>query len=327
MRIDEVMIACYRGDFWQTKIAVSSIRHWHPDVRISLIKDRLRGDFDTSRLEKDMGVEVLELPMQRFGWGVSKLEAMMLPGARRVLIMDSDIVFVGPVLSDLEQSDSDFVVSADPPADPHSEWFRRTYYRIDGVRRQVDAGFSYPGFSFNTGHIVCTTGLLKRTDFEGLIEFSEPPRLLRSDVLSNADQGVLNYLLPKLALTRGLTIDRRAFALWSLSPEADSVSLGEIREHTGQPRLIHWAGEHSGGAWLVRRADILRYFQSEYYRRQPRGWLMGACASAVGFATALRTTFRKSARTSWLRAKSKLVPLKRALRGAPSPSARGGGPT
>lgn len=277
MKIEEIIIGTHLKDYWLTRICVASIRKWYPEIAIKLLKDELNGAFDTSEIETCWNVGVLEVPRRLFGWGVSKFEPYFLPPGKRVLIMDSDIVFLGPVLERLEQFDEDFVVSPEFPEHPRSEWFEFTYYRIDRVRELIDPLFEFPGYVFNTGQIVCNTGVFDRELFEPFVDYgNEVPALRQNLSLSCADQGILNYLLPALERRGEIRVARERFQIWSRHDEAMEIDLAKIRRGSGYPLMIHWAGDHAELLSLLARADILFYYQKEYYRRLRFGALKRA---------------------------------------------------
>lgn len=286
MKIEKILVACYSKDFWQTKICVASIRHWYPDIPVSLLKDTLRGDFDTGELERVFAVGVESLPSERFGWGLSKIEAHFLNGCGKVLVLDSDIVMVGPILGKMEELGTDFVVSPYHPEDPCAEWFRNVYYDLDKLRETIDPQFEYPGYVFNTGLIVITPGRLGREDFAPFIDYSgDTPKLLHAEALACADQGILNYLVPVAERAGRLTVGRLQYSCWSKSDEVDTFDLGRIVAGEGYPSLIHWANDHFMYIGLLHRKDILRHYQKQYYRRLPFGELRRRAFNARQFAS------------------------------------------
>lgn len=272
-KIDRILIACYSGDYWQTKICVASIRKFYPDIKIDLIKDNLKGTFSTIEMEKKFSVGICAMPRDRFGWGVSKIEPFFFDQNERVLIMDSDIIFIGPLLDKVESCDEDFIVSPEYPDDPNADWFKGTYYDIGKIRDTIEPGFEYPGVVFNTGQIVCTTGLFKREDFETFIDYGDVPTLKHGSILACADQGILNYLLPKLEKNGRITMGRADYQVWSKHEITRSFKLEEIANGDGYPYLIHWAGDNSRCIRFLQRADLLFYFQKQYYSKLQLGEL------------------------------------------------------
>ncbi|MEP7274282.1 MAG: hypothetical protein ABI882_22500, partial [Acidobacteriota bacterium] len=103
MRIDRIVIAGYKFDLRFTQCCVASIRHWYPQIPVSLIKDESHGAYDTEDLEAYWDVDTLPLERRIFSWGTPKLEALFLASGERCLILDSDIVFIGRVLDSLAE--------------------------------------------------------------------------------------------------------------------------------------------------------------------------------------------------------------------------------
>ena len=58
MKIEGVVISCYRFDLELTRICVASIRFWYPHVPIWLLKDRHYGDFNTREIERNWNAQV-----------------------------------------------------------------------------------------------------------------------------------------------------------------------------------------------------------------------------------------------------------------------------
>ena len=144
-----------------TRICVASIRHWYPEIPIYLIKDHLNGDFSTDELEDVLDVRIFETERKTFGWGFSKLEPLFMQASERFLILDSDIVFVGNVLDYLNEFDGDFVVQFENQPEPE---IKRLYFSLEAMR-QWDPAFVFPNYTFNSGQIVATGGLIKPRRF------------------------------------------------------------------------------------------------------------------------------------------------------------------
>ena len=101
--------------------------------------------------------------------------------------------------------------------------------------------FRFPGYVFNTGQFVATTGILRRADFAGPIDFSEPRRRLREDRFSCGDQGLLNFVLFRKQQSGELTIHRAGFMEWPPALAPGSIAIRKL-ERGGYPFLLHWAG-------------------------------------------------------------------------------------
>ena len=59
-------------------------------------KDTYHGDFDTSELESAWDVDVFDTGGRIFGWGMIKLEPLVVPTGERLMVLDSDVLFLGP---------------------------------------------------------------------------------------------------------------------------------------------------------------------------------------------------------------------------------------
>ena len=78
MKIEGVVISCYRFDLELTRVCVASIRYWYPDIPIWLLKDRHYGDFSTHEIEKQWRAQVYPQREKTLGWGFGKLEVMKI---------------------------------------------------------------------------------------------------------------------------------------------------------------------------------------------------------------------------------------------------------
>jgi hypothetical protein len=271
--IDKIVIGCYRGDVWLVQTCVASIRHWYPDRPIYLLKDLARGDFDTSEIGKYWDVNVLDIGQPvKYGTSLSKTELFFVqPDGQRILYIDSDILFVGPVVEALEAHDSDFIVSPSWVGDPGSEHVSGYYYRWPELQR-FDPAFQYPGYVFNAGQMVITSGLIRRAELDCF--YFDKVKVREATVFTDRhDQGVLNYLLPKLAADGRISLlpfEFKLFAHPSLIGK-HRLPLQSQRDRTGLPYLVHYAGpKYPLNLWRVRH-DLLDYFDSLYYSRIPDG--------------------------------------------------------
>jgi hypothetical protein len=263
-KIERIYIACYKYDFWQTKICVASIRKWYPLIEIYLIKDNLAGHFNSKELELKYQVKSANLVYDKFGWGVSKFEPYFEKEQRKFLILDSDIVFLGPVIDHLNDFNQPFVVSANYFDEDKTDIIKRTYYDIDKIQSELDPGFVYPGYVFNTGQIVGTSGIFNRNDLNDFIAWGNPSKLRMPHVLSNADQGILNYFFHKQEQTGILEIGKGDFMVWGYHEKVNDFDLDTIINGKGYPKLIHWAGNISNFDTMMRQ-DIIEYYQKLYY--------------------------------------------------------------
>jgi hypothetical protein len=262
MKIDAVYIACYRYDIRLTRILFASIRYWYPDLPIVLVKDELFGRYDTSEIETAWNVSIFPAERPVYGWGFGKLEPLFQPGGKRCLILDSDIVFAGPVLELLEPHDEDFIVTHEVP--PDEKFIEDLYFQPAKVER-LDPEFKFPGYTFNSGQIVATTGVLSRADFEPFVNWTHPPTLKQPEVFKLGEQGLINYMVTKRHAQGRLSLRRIRFM--EVASGVVRPSIEDLARRQPHPFVIHWCGLRGPRFDQRTRADILAFFERYYYGR------------------------------------------------------------
>ncbi|HEY2342132.1 MAG TPA: hypothetical protein VGH90_03830 [Chthoniobacteraceae bacterium] len=294
MKIEVIYIACYKYDLRFTRILVASIRQWYPEIPIVLIKDLFYGDFDTWEIEKIWNVSRLDTERHCFGWGFSKVEVLCQPERRRCLVLDSDIIFTGPLLETLEQCKSDFVVQHEDPA---PEFVASHYFDLPALQR-LDPQFVFPGFTFNTGQIVATTGVLSWTDFSAFVAPENPPRVLHPEIFKFGEQGLLNYVLMKKAQIGACSLERQKFMETpedSKTSPAFDIRLEQLGPASPHRYLIHWCGLKKGRLSDMARGDLLLHFERQYYAAVPGGtWRKWARLAAERIERSTRSLLRKT---------------------------------
>jgi hypothetical protein len=271
MKIEGVAISCYKFDVYLTRLCVASIRFWYPHIPIWLLKDRHYGDFDTREIEKYWNVQVYPGREKTLGWGFGKLELMTESPARRLLLLDSDVVFAGRVIERLERFDEDLIVDKE---DFDTSAVEVQFFSVDKLR-QLDQEFSFPGYGFNTGQIVATTGCLNKQDFDGLLDW-QTRTVKHSEVFKKGEQGLFNYVALRKAQHGELTIHREPFMAWpGEAARAEHIHLEDLIPEGQQQQVIHWAGlGWSKSLEEMPRPEILLHFEGIYYSRIPLGtWL------------------------------------------------------
>lgn len=264
------MVTCAPHDLHWTRPCVASIRHFYPDIDLYLLKDLRQGDFCTAEIEEFFQVKILTPAQSRFGWGFGKLEAWFSDLPDHFLVMDNDVLFVGPVLSRFQAIPAERVDCIVSPEKQPPEHFRNLYYHPEALR-DIDPKFEPPGWGFNTGQILTRAGLLKREDFAGLIDWEHGVRVCRPDVFACADQGVMNYLLQKRSARQEIKLACVPFMYWGFSPDPLVLDMGALKQGRGPALVLHWAGAKDGFLRRFPHAHVIRFFESEYYRRIPRG--------------------------------------------------------
>jgi hypothetical protein len=271
VKIEHVYVCGCARDLRFTQCCVASIRRWYPDIPITLLKDESDGPYSTRELEEawDVGLFEGDRPVPGGPW--AKLEPLFLPGRRRCLVLDSDIVFLGRVIERLEAVDADFVVES---VGGWASLIGVHYFDLEGLG-ELDPEFVFPGYTFNDGQLVATSGLLRRDDFEPFVRFGAVPELMHKDVFAGIDQGVVNYVLLKKAQLGELRVERQNFMLWGwtrlpfLGPQA--IRTGRLAHNSPYPYLVHWAGRKHKSFFLMRNRRLLWHFERYYYSHVSAG--------------------------------------------------------
>ena len=194
---------------------------------------------------------------------MAKLEPLFLPSRARCLIIDSDVVFLGPVLDELERHDEDFiVVNESHPI----ESIRRNYFNEQTVQRLYPS-FQFPGYVFNTGQIVTNTGIFAREDFAPFVSFTEPRQPLQPDLFLCGEQGFLNYIVLSKIQDGSLTLRRQHFMKWAAAMNSKDVNTDVLTILSPYKFMVHWAGPKSESLSANPMNHLLEYFEGEYYRR------------------------------------------------------------
>lgn len=271
MNIEGVVISCYRFDVQLTRLCVASVRFWYPQIPIWLLKDRHYGDFNTREIEKHWGVQIYPGRQRTLGWGFGKLEVMTESPKRRLLLLDSDTVFTGRVIDWLQSFDEDLIVDKE---DFDSAAIEVQFFSLNKLR-QLDKQFEFPGYGFNTGQIVATTGCLTKQDFDGLLDW-KTRTVKHPEVFKKGEQGLFNYAVLRKVQQGRLTIRRVPFMVWpGEAARAEHIQLADLTLDGPHQQVMHWAGLGWGKSLEeMPRSEILSHFEKMYYSRIPLGnWL------------------------------------------------------
>jgi hypothetical protein len=263
--IDRIYVLCQARDYWLAKISVASIRFWYADMPVTLIKDRTLGDFNTEEMERCWNVSSLVLAHDRCGLGFAKIELLLRPVRERFLVLDADTVMCGPVLGLLEKFADDFIVPGVPIDKPCDPSFTSIYFNLDRLRKR-DPAFRFPGYAFNTGVLVGTSGILKREVFQPHLVWSSPVRLKAPEIFSCADQGILNYVLMKQAAESALSLRSANFMIWGFAPQAKRLDVERIATRRGYDAIVHYAGAKPASIIEFPAAPLLLHFDRFYLR-------------------------------------------------------------
>lgn len=270
MTIDDltVVVCCNKKDFFLARICVASIRYYYPGIQIELIKDEGNGKFNTAEVEKYFKVKPVDLRVKKMGWSGAKFHYLYQEQkGKKVLILDADIVFIGPFLERLLPTieTNDYVVSIDENDISDKEWVRNNYFDIEAVKKAYPA-YQYPGFFFNAGQVFVTTGVLNEKYLNEFFDRNEYPFWKKKWLFPQVDQSVYNYLLPTLEAEQKIKLGKEKFMLWAASDTTLNISLKEVAEKTIQSGVVHWAGclRYSYVKKML-RGDIAVFFEEYYY--------------------------------------------------------------
>jgi lipopolysaccharide biosynthesis glycosyltransferase len=234
-----------------------------------LLKDPSQGAFETSELQAAWQVEVVAEPQETNGWW-TKLHAFFLPGRRRILLLDSDIIFLGPVLEKLAMQEEDIVGHwgrwKPLPEEEKIRYAKDGYFALPALRKAYP-DFVAPDYYFNAGQFLLTSGILQHEDFAPLWTEGEPKALRYPHIFTCYDQGLLNFLLAEKKRQQLCTVGFCDFVKWRQSKHLQDLSLESIRRKEGYPFLFHSAGDKPYFLAGYPRGDLLWFYEKYYYSR------------------------------------------------------------
>ncbi len=284
--IDTIYVVASSYDARFARTCVASIRYFHPDVPITLVVGS--PDIEPSLFEElrdYWNVTLTDVPRANWGIGYVKLEFLFRSPRERFLIIDSDVVFAGPVLDVLGNTTSDFVVDQrDVIGDGNDqasacrppERLKTTgevhelYYNWQKVA-QIDPKARPPKFVFNAGQWIGTSGVLTREDFDPWIDWSEkPPKRKHPSALQYNDQGILNYVINQKAQLEDLSIEA-CDMMWWPPHGLEDFTVEKIAARQAPPMMLHWAGIKKPSFAAMHGPEILRFFEHYYYSKIPNG--------------------------------------------------------
>jgi glycosyltransferase involved in cell wall biosynthesis len=263
-----IVVCCNKKDFFLARICIASIRYYYPSIIIELIKDPGNGKFNSVELEKLMKVKNVDLKIKKLGWSGAKFHYLYQAAkGKKVLMLDADIVFIGPFLERLLPAiaKNDYVVSIERLSSPDREWSRITYFDIDAVEATYPQ-YKYPGFFFNAGQIFLTVGTINKSDLSEFFDPYQYPFWQKPYLFPMVDQSVYNYVLPVLESQDKIKVGKENFMIWAKSENAAGVSLKQLSERSLLAGVIHWAGcDRTRNVSKMVNGHILLYFENYYY--------------------------------------------------------------
>ncbi len=261
MKIDKVYIPCCKSDFYLARICIASIRYWNNNIPVRLIKDYSKGDFSTSGIERFPDVEVIDYKIRNLSY-YAKLVPFFQETNERILIADSDTVWMCDMAEILSGFDEDFI--ADGYAPPHTEAeMNRWFFRFPKLL-EVFPGYNYPGFLFNVGHFACNTDCITVAELDKLLIWKENPEP-RFGKLFFYEQGILNFIIAEKIKEKKITCRNVKLHKWGWDEEIASLTIQGIQERKGHPYLIHWYGQKNGLLRFLPGYRILKFYENYYF--------------------------------------------------------------
>jgi hypothetical protein len=269
MKIDRIYVVCNRKDFYFTRICIASIRYWNHSIPVSLLKDISNGGFNTSALERTMNVSVFETKVNHTGYYTKLCPFMESDQNERILILDSDIIWMCDMINLLEPFDEDIIVDGYDPADLSGE-MKRWYFKEPSFSKTF-GHYRYPGFLFNVGQILCNTSVFTKAELACLLNWKEKPEPVK-DVFFH-EQGMLNYLLAEKIRKQQVSYRLLPFHRWGWNEDIRSITVSALTSKTPFPFLIHWYGNKNGLTGFLPGHNLLRFYESFYFSFLPAGKL------------------------------------------------------
>ena len=275
-RLDCIYVAASARDGRHTRACIASIRHFYPDATVKILVGGPLEPGLEEELKTYWNVGLADFPRGNWGWGFIKLEPLFGPPGERFLVLDSDTVLGGDVLSSWAACEAPFLVDEETETESETH---RLYYNWREVAK-TDPQAQPPTFTFNSGQWFGTSGILTREDFALLVDWSTmPPQLRIPECFMPGDQGVLNYVLNQKIAREQMPVGRRKIARW---PDHGMEGFSEktVAERSAPPLVIHWAGMKKAWFGAMVGSDVLRYFERLYFERLPSGGLRRAWSVA-----------------------------------------------
>lgn len=263
-KIDRIYLTTYRLDSRLTRICIGSIRYFYPDIPIYLIVDETQGPVPEREFADAWGVQRKTGIPALYKHVLSQLQVYSGEPGVRFFLMDADIVFAGRVLDVLEKHDEGVVVEKEVLED---DQVYKHFLHLERMA-ELDPEFRAPGWWFNSGQWVGTSGQIVESDWAPWLTQEKVPGLRHPETFYQG-QGLLNYLVMKKRAEGLLTIgfDRYSFWMGGNPDLIRAISLERIQRREYDPILLHWAGVKRPKLEQLPRADILQFFELFYYSR------------------------------------------------------------
>jgi hypothetical protein len=258
--IDCIYITAATHDSRYTRICVASVRYFYPNVTIRLLIGGVLQRGLADELRRYWNVSAADIPNGDYGWGFVKLEPLFRPTGERFLVLDSDTVMTGPVLDLAAKYDGDFLVDDEiqPP-----QRAKEIYYDC-GRAAEEGLQIKESEFLFNTGQWFGKSGVLSRSDFARVIEWSLPRRVCNPSVFKNGEQGVLNFVVNEQFRSGKIRVARVPLMRWPVHG-MQGLDVHAVSRRSAAPLVVHWAGLKKARQRDMVGSDLLGFFERQYY--------------------------------------------------------------
>ncbi len=240
-----IVIFANRRDFFLTKLCVASIRYYYPEVEIYLVKDILNGNFNSNLIEKKFNVKSIRLSKKYFGWGAAKLHFLIENklSQKKILFLDSDIVFLGKVLNKLLNNNSSFILNPEYFSFPLESLVKKYYVDPDKIKH-IFPQYEFPGYFFNVGQMVLTPSYVEESLINLCFDKNKFPYYTRIDSFNTAEQSILNVVLPIVFNNHNIKPGLVDFMKWSVSFfENNKNNNADFLIDGNCQYLLHYAGD------------------------------------------------------------------------------------
>lgn len=300
-----IVVCCNKNDFFMARICIASIRYYYPDIPMEIVKDSGNGYFDTKRMEKCFNIKNIDLGVEKMGWSGAKFHYLFhAPKGKKVLLLDADIVFIGPFLERLLPliEENDYVVSIEEEPNPYADWVKSIYFDTKMIESNFP-DYEYPGYFFNAGQIFVATGSIEKNILDRYFDRDNFPYWKKKELFPLVDQSVYNYLLPTLDAEKKIKLGKDKFMVWAKSDKAATIKVEALSDKSVTDGLIHWAGcvrfEHVS---KMIRGDILIFFENFFYSQVKMNKVKGATAKIIPMSEYyLKQLYYKLKPSNWLK--------------------------
>ncbi|MHA2277955.1 MAG: hypothetical protein ACXAC2_19415 [Candidatus Kariarchaeaceae archaeon] len=243
-----VIVVCSEGDYIFAKGCCASVKHFMPEVPLSLLID---GEFDLEGLPETYDAIVIKredikdefLRNNSFGWGKTRLISFWESPFKKFLIVDADTTIWGDIHEFVNYEDFDFII--DSPNQIYSkDDINKWFFDIKEIEKY------FPDFDYMNNPYVCpavlfgTKNVFPMEEYRSILYFvNENPYVFKF-----GDMGFLNYLLFKLSKEEKIKLGSLdiQYITCDYAPEDTKKRFylhNGMPYFTGNSTVIHWPGD------------------------------------------------------------------------------------